>query len=59
MIVEVESEKNPEIRYTVNTETGECTCPHYQLGLKPKVEADGKRLECKHLRKVMADIAGK
>ena len=49
-IVEVKSEKNPDVVYHVNTETGECDCPHYQKRLKEQNagRVEGDHLYCKH-----------
>jgi hypothetical protein len=51
-IIEVASDKNPDVKYEVDAETGTCTCPHYTQRLKAQNERDGLGLVCKHVHAV-------
>lgn len=57
VIVKVPSEKNPEILYTVDTETGTCDCPHFQKRLKDENAADGGIRVCKHCSRAREYLA--
>lgn len=54
MIVKVGSEKDPNVQYEVNLETGECECPHYQKRLKEENAKDGGDRHCKHFPTAVA-----
>jgi hypothetical protein len=47
-MIKIPSEKNPDLYYLVNLDTGECTCPYFTLKLRPENEQTGSKLRCKH-----------
>lgn len=51
--VEVRSDRNPDVVYEVNTETGECSCPSYTQNLAKKNAEDGGSRRCKHFTRLM------
>ena len=54
MIVTVQSEKDPNVTYDVNLDTGECSCPHYQRKLKEENAKDNGTRRCKHYPTALA-----
>jgi hypothetical protein len=58
MIVQIPSEKNPDLLYTVDTEAKTCDCPHFTLSLAPKMaNTPLPRLFCKHLKRALEGVS--
>lgn len=58
MIVEVTSDKDPSIVYTVDPEAGTCSCPSYTQRLSKLNEQDQGTRVCKHVQRIREEQKG-